>query len=218
MPVEAWFPAFVYFEDVEFSESIRSAALEAVREKMDPDVLSKHTGITASCARNDFHHDPRIAALLDELKPVFQRCFVTELQIDLSQVRFSIGRCWPVIQINNGSSGIKHHHRGATFSSVLYLEVPEDAGDLEFYKDNRFLCDALPKTELNLLSFQTAKYAAKENRILIFPSELEHRRTQNRGTSKGERLAIAFDFYTSAEISHFEAGRPHPEHHKNLEL
>lgn len=218
MPIEAWFPAFVYFEDVSFSAPVRAAALEAVRERIDPEVIAEHTGITASCARNDFHHDPRIAALLDELKPAFQRCFVDELQIDLTQVKFSIGRCWPVIQISNGSSGIKHHHRGATFSAVLYLQVPENAGDLEFFKGSGFLCDALPKTELNLLSFQTARYSAKENRVLIFPSELEHRRSRNSGNAAEERLAIAFDFYASSEISHFEAGRPHAEFHKSLDL
>ncbi|MDF1824144.1 MAG: putative 2OG-Fe(II) oxygenase [Verrucomicrobiales bacterium] len=218
MPIEAWFPTFVYFEDVELSDAIKEGALEAVREQIDPETMANHTGITASCARNDFHQDPRIAALLDELHPVFRRCFVDEMQIDPSQVRCSIGRCWPVVQISNGSSGIKHHHRGATFSAVLYLRVPEGAGNLEFYKDSRFLSDALPKTELNLLSFQTARYSAKENRILIFPSELEHRRSSNTEGSEGERLAIAFDFYASSEISHFEAGIPHSDYHKNLNL
>lgn len=209
--IEAWFPQFVFFEDVPLPEEIRSEAVEAIEEKIDLRVISEEGCITANTSANDFHFDPRIRRLLKEITPTLDRCFYDELKIDRGKARFYIGRCWPVIQIDNGASGIKHYHRGATFSSVMYLEVPEGAGSLEFYKPGDYLYDHLPKAEHIPLTYLTARYQAAKNRILIFPSEMEHRRHRNEGEGSGKRLAIAFDIFATSDVADYTTGKPHPE-------
>lgn len=212
MPTETWFPTFVFFDDVDFSPGVLSGAIEAVEEQIDREVFETRGTITASTATNRFHQDPRIQALLAEMRPSFEQCFYNDLLIEREKVRFFIGRCWPVIQINNGDSGIKHFHRGATFSCVVYLDVPDGAGSLEFFKPNNLVMDGLPKKKFTPLTYTSAKYPAKAGRMVMFPSEIEHRRLRNEGEGEGKRLAIAMDVYTTSEIEHFEAGRPHVEY------
>ncbi|MAS97185.1 MAG: hypothetical protein CMO55_28680 [Verrucomicrobiales bacterium] len=212
MPTETWFPIFVFYEDIEFSPEVKKGAVEAIEEHIEWEVFETRGAITASTATNRFHHDPRIRDLIAEMQPGFEKCFYEDLKIDPEKVRIFIGRCWPVIQINNGDSGIKHFHRGGTFSCVVYLDVPDGAGSLEFFKPTNLVCDGLPKKELTPLTFTSANYPAKEGRMVLFPSEIEHRRMRNKGEGEGKRLAIAMDIYTSSEIDHYEAGRPHLEY------
>lgn len=211
MPTETWFPTFIFYDDVDFTPEVKTAAVEAIEENIDWEVFETRGAITASTATNRFHHDPRIRALLAEMRPSFERCFYEDLKIAREKVRLFIGRCWPVIQINNGDSGIKHFHR-AVFSCVVYLSVPEGAGSLEFFKPVESAFDGLPKTVYTPLTFLSANYPAKENRMILFPSEIEHRRLRNEGEGEGKRLAIAMDIYSSSEIDNFEAGRPHDEY------
>lgn len=211
MPAEAWFPTIIYYDDIDFTPEVKADALAAIEEQIDREVFETRGTITASTATNRFHHDPRIRALIAEMRPSFERCIHEDLKVIRDKVRLFVARCWPVIQINNGDSGIRHFHRGSTFSCVLYLSTPEGAGSLEFYKPSVHACDGLPKTEFTPLTFQTVTYQAKENRMILFPSEIEHRRKRNEGEGEGKRLALALDLYATSAIEHFEAGRPHDE-------
>lgn len=225
MPVEHWFPVSIFFEDVALSPELREGVVEAILEQKDAEKIGEFTAITANSARHDLHHDPRVSALFDELESVFARFLVEGLRVDSDAVSLSVGRCWPVIQISNGSSGQKHHHREAVYSAVMYFQVPSGSGGIEFFKPLDWACDALPKREFAAATFGTARYKAKEGRLLIFPSELEHRRLANEtkeandgADEEGARLAIAFDLYATVDLARYEGGRPHAENHRTLAL
>jgi uncharacterized protein (TIGR02466 family) len=211
MPVETWFPSVIFFEDFELESALRDGVLEAVREKTAQ--LMETTGgqVTASNASNDLHLDTRVAALFGVFGAAFKEFFISELGIDPDGAEFYVGRCWPVIQSEEGFPGGPHVHHGAVFSGVFYLEVPEGSGALQFSKSNRSPYDHLDKREFNSLNYQTTEYPAQENRLIVFSSDLVHRRLPKSSSGDVPRTAIAFDIYSMVDIKMKGGGMPHYE-------
>lgn len=208
MPAESWFPTIIYYEDFALSEELRSGVLAAVDERRQPEIFEELGGITASNTPNDLHLDPRVSKLFQTFQPSLESFFYDTLSLDPKRLEVFIGRAWPVIQIDNGFGGAFHFHRGATFSGVFYLKAPPGSGALEFRKPGRNLQDGLPKAKNNALNYTRTTYAAVENRLILFNSEIEHRRLANETTGVGDRIAIAFDLFTMSSLVDYESGFP----------
>lgn len=101
-------------------------------------------------------------------------------------------------------------------SSIYQPPSPEGSGALEFQKPFDAPHDGLEKTEHSDLSYRVATYQAVENRLILFSSQLRHRRLPNADTSTGERTAIAFDLYSLAALDARTSGMPRREYLKKF--
>jgi len=208
MPAESWFPTIIFYEDFQLGPELRSGVLEAIEERRQQEVIQELGGITASNSPNDLHLDPRITKLFQTFQPTLENFFFETMGLDPQRVEFFLGRAWPVIQVDNGFGGAYHFHRGATFSGVYYVTAPPGSGALEFRKPGRDLVDGLPKAKNNQLNYTRTTYAAVENRLILFNSEIEHRRLPNETQQTGDRIAIAFDLFTMSSLLDYESGFP----------
>lgn len=210
MPVESWFPSVIFFEDLELDPRVETSVLETVHERAD--VLLATTepgGVTADNAANDLHLDPRMAPLLALFGPPLKRFLFDDLLIDPSRVQFHIGRCWPVVEGAGTTGGALHQHRGAMFSGVFYLQAPEGSGALQFLKPYRTSFDSLARTDWNPLTYERAEYPAIAHRLIVFSSDLDHRRLPSAEAVRGQRVAIAFDLYSMVDLDVKGGGIPH---------
>ncbi len=215
MPVEAWFPTLVFYEDIPVPRATIEAALAAIREAVGDEMLATVPRYTAAEAPNTLHLDPRLDPLLGELVPVIGQFLFDILHFDSRSTEFYIGRCWPVVQ-NARGKGELHRHAGALLSGVFYLDAPEGSGGIEFRKPYWSSYDHTPKTELTAVTFSHVTYAAATNRLLLFASDLLHRALPNTGDLARPRIAIAFDIYSMTQIDNHEGGIPHIENLKKI--
>ena len=97
-----------------------------------------------------------------------------------------------------GSRNVNHCHPGSIYSGVVYIQFPEDSGNLIFHRDNMFKYSQGPETcggfkDVAPLYAETYKVAKpEEGRVYIFPSYLEHSVEEN--TTDDTRISIAFNF------------------------
>ena len=215
MPVEAWFPTLVFYDDLHVSDATREAALAAIRDAVGEELLATAPRCSAAESPNTLHLDPRLAPLLGDLVPSVGRFLFEVLRCDPRCTDFFIGRCWPVVQ-NTAGQGELHRHAGALVSAVFYLDAPEGSGGIEFRKPYWSSYDHLVKQELTAVSFSQVTYAAVTNRLLLFASDLFHRALPNTGHLPRPRMAIAFDIYSMTRIDRHEGGLPHVENLKKL--
>lgn len=96
----------------------------------------------------------------------------------------------------------RHDHYGALISGVLYLDVPENSGDIMFHNplearrvSNTFFERA--KKEENEYNFSHVKYTPIVGEILMFESWLQHTVMQN--FSNENRLSVAFNIWADRD-------------------
>lgn len=96
----------------------------------------------------------------------------------------------------------RHDHYGALVSGVMYIEVPDGAGDIMFH--NPIECRRLSNTfferakkEENEYNFSHVKYEAKVGEMLLFESWLQHTVMQN--FSDKNRISVAFNIWADRD-------------------
>ena len=78
-------------------------------------------------------------------------------------------------------TGWHDHKEGAALSGVYYLNILKESGDIQFrFKEN------------NQWVYHTIK--SKNNKLILFNSNIEHSVTKNR--SNKDRVSLAFNLYT----------------------
>jgi len=89
---------------------------------------------------------------------------------------------------------VRHLHPKSLFSGAFYVKVPEgNCGSIEFYRNPIVLSymDQSIVEEWNDISSMIATYPAEENRLLIFPSWMEHAVTPN--FTNEDRISFSFN-------------------------
>jgi hypothetical protein len=215
MPIETWFPTVIFYDDLVVPPAAHDLAMQAIRELVGEEDLARVPRQTAFNTPNTLHLDPRLEPLLAVLFPPIRWFLFEVLNFDPEITEFFIGRCWPVVQTGIGEGGL-HCHTGGILSGVFYLETPEGSGALEFHKPGTCSFDHLHKKALSPLTFKTVSYAAVPHRLLLFPSDLEHKGLPNREDTAGPRVAIAFDLYSMTDIGTPVGGIPHPRNRKPI--
>jgi uncharacterized protein (TIGR02466 family) len=102
-----------------------------------------------------------------------------------------------------GSYFVRHDHYGALISGVLYLEVPENSGDILFHNplearrvSNTFF--ERIKKEDTQYNFSHVKYSPVVGEMLIFESWLQHTVQQNK--SNGNRISVSFNIWADTDV------------------
>lgn len=95
-----------------------------------------------------------------------------------------------------GEKNPQHIH-AALFSGCFYLEVPENSGDLIFYKDNNYL-NLFPSFvdidfhTKNLINSKSFRITPEKNSAVFFPGHLNHETGLNENTEP--RFVLTVDF------------------------
>jgi len=97
-----------------------------------------------------------------------------------------------------GSYFVRHDHYGALISGVLYLEVPENSGDILFHSplETRRVSNTFferVKKEDTEYNFSHVRYSPIVGEMLIFESWLQHTVRQNK--SNGNRISVSFNIW-----------------------
>ena len=128
---------------------------------------------------------PIINLIIDSLKPIYN-----EYGIDKQP---ELANYW--INFNNKYNYNSVHTHGASyFSTVLYLKVPKNSGNLVFERPDNFN-SFIYTNRITDKSAGTYYIIPQENLLVIFPSYLPHRVDQNLTEDEDdERISIAFNF------------------------
>jgi hypothetical protein len=120
--------------------------------------------------------------------------------LSYEDTNFKISTSW-MTKVKNNSSSHFHNHQNSFFSGVLYFE---DYGDLksfiEFKSFNRLSqISPCPPIENNFFNSSSWKVETKKNKLIFFPSELQHRVLVG-NSEKEERYSLAFNIVPCGKI------------------
>jgi uncharacterized protein (TIGR02466 family) len=117
--------------------------------------------------------------------------------IGYSNLTLKVANLWANINCP-GSYNHHHTHTGSIFSSVFYVDVPLNSGNIMFSNPYGNIKDAylgnLHEVEVVLNSFTSSAFTLppENNYLLVFPSWQEH--WVNRNLSEFDRISIAINF------------------------
>jgi uncharacterized protein (TIGR02466 family) len=97
---------------------------------------------------------------------------------------------------------VRHDHYGALVSGVMYLQVPENSGDIIFHNplETRRVTNTFferIKAEENDYNFNHVKHTPAVGEILLFESWLQHTVAQNLSTEN--RISIGFNIWADKD-------------------
>lgn len=100
-----------------------------------------------------------------------------------------------------------HIHTNSLISGCLYLKIPEDSGQIRFYKNQGHVnlfptSTSFDYNEVNCITSDFWSLEPKEGMIILFPSHLLHEVDKN--TSTENRYSLAFNFYARGSFGHDE--------------
>ncbi len=118
------------------------------------------------------------------------------------RLEFYITNSW--VNINRpGDQCPPHTHNNSLISGVLYLKVPNNCGDLYFYRDILSLVPFPPSLDIetdsqNIFNCKHFNVTPKTYQICLFPSVTMHSVGVNMSTE--ERWCLPFNVYVRGEI------------------
>jgi uncharacterized protein (TIGR02466 family) len=182
-----------------FSTSIYAATLNNIPDiindinklkEKEPSASKSNCGGWQSKYYNFGNNDPTfMKPVVDAIIPYIQHIF-QYMAIDAETFRsdywFNINRKY--------NYNISHMHPCSYYSAVLYLKVPENSGNIVFYRP-----DDLRKTVSfkKVLDHNIGEFVVtpKPNTLLIFPSFMTHYVEQNLTDDEDDtRISVAFNF------------------------
>jgi uncharacterized protein (TIGR02466 family) len=150
-------------------------------KKTNPSVSKSNEGGWQSEVFNWDQHEwltPLMSQIKEEIEPLFQ---------EYGSTNTGLFKYW--INVNEPTnSNARHRHSGCILSGVVYLKVPENSGNIIFYRENLYYGILHTINENNRPIMQLTPI---ENGLLMFPAFLEHEVTPN--LSNKTRISIAFN-------------------------
>ena len=101
------------------------------------------------------------------------------------------------ININKpGDYNIKHNHPNSNLAGVLWIQCPQNSGDIVFESPNDFqtyneIESYNPQFKIQNKFHHTYCFNPVEGRILVFPAHLSHSVNENK--SYGDRISVSFN-------------------------
>jgi uncharacterized protein (TIGR02466 family) len=189
------FPTWLFCKDLANFGELNASLLALAYDSRDADATGRNiSNLNGWQSEDNIHLKPAVSTLLNHIN----EC-TSEIAIFLSaaeQMSFDVKACW--ININSeGARNAPHIHGNSHFSGVYYINVPEGAGEIQFFDPNSTArqCFSFPFKAETLRNCHEVRYAAVEGRMLIFPGYLMHEVLENTGT--GDRVSISFNIVAS---------------------
>lgn len=106
-------------------------------------------------------------------------------------IPLTLQECW--VNINNkNSKNLKHSHGNALLSGVVYIDVPEDSGNIRLYRqlNNSYYYKSYYSNNSEFVH-EYISYKPINKKAIVFQSYLEHDVEEN--LTNKERYSIAFN-------------------------
>lgn len=186
MHTELWFPSVIWSAIIHAVDNSELKKFAYDKKRNDSGrTISNYSGYQS----NDLLPGEcnQIDKLVEHINKEIANC---AKQVGLAPVE--IKNIW--LNINPpGSYNELHHHVGAVFSGVYYVDAGEDQGNIQFERNDG--AEYHIPFDIEKTTYYTstrATYAAKTNALYIFPGWLKHSVQGNRSNS--DRISISFNY------------------------
>jgi hypothetical protein len=100
-----------------------------------------------------------------------------------------------------GDYAHSHHHKNSVFSGIVYIDTPQNSGNIFFARRNENIPEFLKLefSDINNFNCDTCYFVPERGDIFIFPSSLNHYSGVNESNDK--RLCLAFNIFPFGTIS-----------------
>ena len=199
MPIHRWFPTTLYAEDLSPPPKIMEGMINYVSRFYEKNKENYNTsvGLTGDLFEDSKIHQKSTFSWLNKQIFFHSKEYLHALGVDTTNLKVYASKAWPVV-MQKGSQVTQHTHKNSVLSAVFYLKTDDtSSGEIRF-ADPKSTLDQIPWIlEPNPLSFRECYYEAKVNRLLVFPSSLEHAV----GVYKGEkeRYSLSYDIMITSK-------------------
>jgi uncharacterized protein (TIGR02466 family) len=184
---EDWFPTSIWYGYLDFNtENIKNLCLE--QRKIDPEGR-KISNIGGWQSQDNINLKKEFKSFFDSINSKLEY-----IHKDIGpSFKTKITNAW--ININGPYDyNNKHVHAWSTLSGCVYIDTDNESGKIVFTNPTNqdlypFHLDSENK---NSRYFSAVDYKPKNNKIIIFPSWIEHEVLPSRNT-KTERISISFN-------------------------
>lgn len=116
-----------------------------------------------------------------------------------TNIKVEITSSWVNVH-KKGDWAQSHRHMNSVLSGVVYLEVPENSGDIIFESPMQLFGPTLifKYQSNNILNRDEYLFTPKKNKLYLFPSHLKHSVLQN--LSNDDRISLAFNCYLRTQV------------------
>jgi uncharacterized protein (TIGR02466 family) len=202
MPIDAWFPTFIYNEPLIPKDATRFNAELAdecyrIRDYDGPGRKWCETnypgGYTSYSSMNELH---RFSSTFEQLEQRIRRhvkLFATHLDADLRGGSLEMVDCWVNIMPNRVMHG-SHIHPLSFISGTYYVKTPPGASQIKF-EDPRlaaFMAAPPRKAKHRPESRQHVGYQPVAGNVILFESWLRHEVAAN--AADDDRISISFNY------------------------
>lgn len=134
------------------------------------------------------------------------KLYVKNLLSISDRTNFYIQNSW--INIHKPQDCAQSHiHTNSLISGCLYLKIPENSGQIRFYKNQGYVnlfptATTFDYNEVNHITADFWNLEPKEGMIILFPAHLLHEVDKNNSTE--DRYSLAFNLYARGTFGYDE--------------
>ena len=197
------FPTYIntfFLEKTLLFEQMTDRFIEIKRKKIH--YGSYDENIDMYCTKDDLHKIEEFNALTNIIKT----CFDISLdRLDIKHQGANITSMWTNIHSNkNGGFHDLHLHANSYLSCVLYVNVPEGAGNILFEDPrecrNMFVWDTKNSND-NYEKYRSWEFSPKKAMLIVFPSYLRHKVKRGKYKDDEHRVVISANCIPNAECN-----------------
>ena len=183
---EAFFPTFVYAKDINLNLNLMTNAIVEWSKK-DKGLVK--TNVKGWHSPTNMHTIPVFKPLVDELYKMQSEIYKEEF-LERKPI---LGNMWANINYK-GALNRPHVHANSLFSGAYYIKVPNNSGFLKINdpRQGTHFIKPARKDGIPIYLAPEVHIEPKENRIIMFPSWLEHCVEMNE--SDDIRISVSFNF------------------------
>lgn len=175
-----------------------------------PELKEEHRQFIMNC---DYESDPKYSltsdkhildrpelkiikdSILDKVNLYNKNGYNIQTKNDMDDFEFYIKTSW-AIKITRGYPYAEHLHSRSVFSGVLYINVDDNSGNINFSREHlnsTFSPFGFSVTEWNQFNCDTWYIKPTVGKLVLFPSSLKHFMTDSE--SDITRYSVAFDVF-----------------------
>ena len=193
MPIEQWFPTTLYVEELSAPPKVMKGMIDYVSRfyEKNKENYNWKIGLTGDMFGESRIHQSSTFSWLNKQILFYCKEYLCALGADPNDFKVYASKAWPVV-LQKGAFVPRHNHRNSVLSAVFYLKSDDmDSGEITFF-DSISTLDHIPwHLKPNPLSFRKCFYKSYVNRLVVFPSSLDHEVEVYKGEK--ERYSISYD-------------------------
>lgn len=200
MPIQAWFPTFIYEAPLDGKAALNRLLLDDCRKIRDHDAEGRAWcrehypgGYTSYSTLHRLH---RMFSTFTELEQRLDRhvkAFTRRLDLDLEGSRLEMTDCWVNLMPRHAIHGL-HLHTLSVVSGTYYVQAPGGSSPLRFEDPrlSRLMGSPPRRADCRPENRQHVRYGVKAGNVVLFESWLRHEVGPNR--TDRERVSVSFNY------------------------